>query len=173
MESSDVVEVPEVTDSVDIFENVEPLINGDSLNEVYPLALECRNRIQKEKYEDAIYETIMRYDGRHIPSIEILPWKVDLISECDSDSFFVSFKRADYDRSSRIKILTKLSQSEASDLDNGEWYEIKGLFAGFPPNQPLLRPIITGVREIDFGVLLLDSAQIKIYPEEYRNYWED
>lgn len=151
----------------DPYKDIKPLFNGDSLKEVYPLAF-AGNIIQREEFEKAVVEQILTHVGQHIKSIEIQPWKVDEMMEINADSFYVSFKRLA--PGAEITLLTKLSRETAATLAKYEWYEVIGIFTGFPPS-PFLRPHIDSY-EIELGVFELDSAKVQLYPKDKRAYWE-
>lgn len=151
----------------DPYENVPPLFNGDSLNKVYPLALRG-NIIQREEFEKAMIRQIMQYKGRHMECLEISPWEVDKMMEINPDSFYVSFNRAI--PGAVLTISTRLPREVAANLEKYEWYEVKGIFEGFPPS-PRLIPHIDEY-EIKLGVYEYDSTEVRVYPEEKRAYWE-
>lgn len=154
-------------DEDDPYMNVTPLFNGDSLKEIYPLALEG-NIIQQEDFENAMRTQILTHVGKHIECLEMQPWKVDKMMEFCPDSFYVSFERIIPGAS--ITISTKLTRKDAALLDKYKWYEVTGIFTGFPPVERLQPRIYC--HEIELGVYEFDRVNVKVYPEEKRNYWE-
>lgn len=151
----------------DPYKDVRPLINGDSLLKEYPLAFEG-NPIQEEAFLKAATEQILSQRGRHIESLEIQPWKLGQMMECGPDSFFVSFNRVVEGNTTSLS--TKLTKSTAEKLDKDTWYEVKGIFTGFPERESL-QPHIQ-YNELDLGVLEIDNAVVNPFPKDKIGYWK-
>lgn len=150
----------------DPYKDVPPLFDGDSLLAVYPLASQ-NNPIQVKEFDAAMLAQILKNVGTHVECLEIQPWKVDKIADGFSpDSFHVSFTPV---ATRNIKLSTRLPKATAENLDRFEWYEVKGIFTGFPPRKEL-QPHIHW-EEIDLGVLEYDSTEVKIFPDDKRDYW--
>lgn len=156
----------QTTTEDDPYKDVRPLINGDSLLKEYPLAFEG-NPIQEEAFLKAVKEQILSQRGRHIESLEIQPWKLGQMMECGQDSFFVSFNRA---VEGNMSLSTKLPRSTAEKLDKDTWYEVKGIFTGFPERESL-QPHIQ-YNELDLGVLEIDRTEVKPFPKDKIDYWK-
>lgn len=150
----------------DPYKDVRPLINGDSLLKEYPLVFEG-NPIQEEEFLNAVTKQILAQRGNHIESLEIQPWELGQMMECGSDSFFVSFNRA---VEGKVSLSTKLPRSTAEKLNKDTWYEVKGIFTGFPERESL-QPHIQ-YNELDLGVLEIDNAVVNPFPKDKIGYWK-
>lgn len=150
----------------DPYKDVRPLINGDSLLKEYPLAFDG-NLIQEEEFLNAVIKQILAKRGSHIESLEIQPWELGQMMECGSDSFFVSFNRA---VEGKVSLSTKLPRSTAEKLNKDTWYEVKGIFTGFPERESL-QPHIQ-YNELDLGVLEIDNAVVNPFPKDKIGYWK-
>lgn len=148
----------------DPYEDVEPLINGDSLFQCYPYA--GTNPAHRIRMEKAMLTHITKQIGNRLPSIEIVPFTCEKVHPSTGDSARVLFVSYKYN----VRVSAVLPKEEAQKLSTDSFYRIGGTFTGFPDSKTQ-RPQVTGYREIDLGVLEYENLTFTDFPESELDYF--
>ena len=147
------------------YDDIEPLINGDSLFSCYPGARD--DRAQRIRMEKVMYDQITKKKGNRLPCIELIPFMYEEGHSRIEDSVFVQFVSYNYS----VRVSAVIPKEEAQKLSLDSFYRIRGTFIGFPASKAQWPKVTTDTRKIDIGVLEYENLTFTDFPESELDYF--